>query len=418
VKRRLLRPVLLALVVACAGAVCPALALAGVDRREAPARSNLKPLWSAFPLGQPREATDRKNTALASRQAQSRRSFDSEGSGRSTFPLLIAIAIGTLMAAMLAALGFGVLRPVPSLERRRRGRARSAPRPSFRPTKGGSSMPNLRRKLRALGEPVAPPEESQQQAEGGGSPRTPVERLAKYSIKEQELTEAGEGSEKAAAEPVADEKSEPPDEKGEPPETKVTADLGAVAEEVGTVLKSAQEAAAQIRRKAQAEAELLRTQAESRAAAEAEEARRVAEAHRADASRIRAEAEAYAKDTRAAADSFAEQRRNEAALEAAQINGEAHKRLAAADADVKQKVRQAEADVRQRSQLLQAEIQRYEERLENILVVFRGMGSQLEDLLGKQRAESRTLVKTTDDALEDALQPGASKAGAGGAPLP
>jgi chemotaxis protein histidine kinase CheA len=406
VKRRLLRLVPLALVAACAGAVCPALALTGVDRHEGSARSDLKPLWSAFPLGQPREAADRKNTALESKQAQSRRSFDSGGSGRSTFPLLLAVAIGTLMAAVLAALGFGVLRPVPSLERRRRGRARSAPRPSFRPTKGGSSMSNFRRKLRAFGEPVGPPEESEEQSVGGGSPKRPVERLVEYSLKGPELTEAGEGSEKAAVEQVADEKSESP-------EAEAAADLSAVAEEVGTVLKSAQEAAAQMRRKAQDEAERLRKQAESRAAAEAEEARRVAEAHRAEASRIRAKADAYAKDTRAAADSFAEQRRSKAVREAAQIIDEARRRLAAADADVKQKVRRAEADVRQRSELLQAEIQRYEDRLENILVVFRGMGSQLEDLLGKQRTESSNLVKASDGGLEDALQPGASKSRAG-----
>jgi vacuolar-type H+-ATPase subunit E/Vma4 len=398
VKRRLHRLVPFALAVACAGALCPALALAGTDREGKSARPDLKPLWSAFPLGQPRDAADRKNPGPESRQAQSR-SPDSRSSGSSTFRLLVAVAAGTLLAAVLAALGLGVLRPVQSFERRRGGRVRSTARPSFRPTKGGSSMANLRRKLR--------PEGSQEQPSGdGGSARRPVERLTEYSLKKQELTSAGESSAEAAVEPVADEDSESP-------EAQVAADLGAVGEEVGTVLKSAQEAAAQIRRKAQEEAKRLGEEAESKAAAEANEARRVAEAGRADGSRIRVEAEAYANDTRAAADSFAEQRRREATREAAQIVDDAQKRLAAADADVKQKVRQAEAHARQRRELFQAEVQRYEERLESILAVFRGMGSQLEDLLGKQRAESPNLVGASDEPLEDALRPGPSRPRAG-----
>ena len=393
-KRRLHRLVPLALAVACAGALCPALALAGTDREGKSARPDLKPLWSAFPLGQPRYAAHRKNPGPESRQAQSR-SPDLRGSGSSTFRLVMAVAAGTLLAAVLAALGPGLLRPVQSFERRRGGRVRSTARPSFRPTKGGFSMANLRRKLR--------PEGSQEQPSGdGGSARRPVERLTEYSLKKQELTSAGESSAEAAVEPVADEDSESP-------EAQVAADLGAVGEEVGTVLKSAQEAAAQIRQKAQEEAERVRKEAESVAAAEVDEARRVAEADRADASRTRAEAETYAEDKRAAADSFAEQRRRDAEREAAQIVDDAQKRLAAADADVKQKIRQAQAHTRQRTELLQAEVERYEERIENILVVFRGMGSQLEDLLGRQRDESRNLAEASDEALEDALRPGPSR---------
>jgi vacuolar-type H+-ATPase subunit E/Vma4 len=388
VKRRLHRLVAFAVVVASVGAMCPALALAGTDREGKSKRPDLKPLWSAFPLGQPRDAVDRKNPGPESRQAQSHSPFDSGGSGSGTFRLLVVVTMGTL----LAALGFGLLRSAPAFEFRRRGRARSAPRPSFRPIKGGSSMPNLRRILR--------PEGSHEQPSlNDGSARRPVERLTEYTLKKQELSSAGETGAEAAVEPVADKGSESS-------EAQVAADLGAVGEEVSTVLKSAQEAAAQIRRKAQEEAERLRKEAESRAAAEANEARRVAEASRADGSRIRAEAETYAKDMRAAADSFAEQRRSEASREAAQIVDDAQKRLAAADADVKQKVRQAEAHTRQRRELLQAEVHRYEERLENILVVFRGMGSQLENLLGKQRAESPNLVGASDEALEDALRPG------------
>jgi hypothetical protein len=362
-------------------------------------RPDLTPLWSAFPLGQPRHAADGKNPALESRQAQSRSPTDSQGSGSGPFRLLVAVATGMLLVAVLADLALGVLRPAQSFERRRGRRARSTARLPIRSTKGGSSMANLRRKLQALSEPNAPLDESQEQLpEEGGSATSPVDRLAEYSLKE-ELAAAAEGSAEAEAEPVADDESESPG-------AKVAADLGAVGEEVATVLKSAQEAAAQIRQKAREEAERVRKEAESVAAAEVDEARRVADTDRADASRTRAEAETYAEDKRAAADSFAEQRRRDAEREAAQIVDDAQKRLAAADADVEQKIRQAEAHTRQRTELLQAEVERYEERIENILVVFRGMGSQLEDLLGRQRDESRNLAEASDEALEDALRPG------------
>jgi CRISPR/Cas system CSM-associated protein Csm2 small subunit len=307
---------------------------------------------------------------------------------------------------VLADLALGVLRPAQSFERRRGRRARSTARLPIRSTKGGSSMANLRRKLQALSEPNAPLEESQEQLpEEGGSATSPVDRLAEYSLKE-ELAAAAEGSAEAEAEPVADDESESPG-------AKVAADLGAVGEEVSTVLISAQEAAARIRQKAQEEAERVRKEAESVAAAEVDEARRVADADRADASRTRAEAETYAEDKRAAADSFAEQRRRDAEREAAQILDDAQKRLAAADAAVEQKIRQALAHTRQRTELLQAEVERYEERIENILVVFRGMGSQLEDLLGRQRDESQNLAEASDEALDDALRPGPSRSRVG-----
>ena len=402
-----MRLVPFALVAACAAAMCAPLAPASTDRGGKPVRPDLTPLWSAFPLGQPRHAADGKNPALESRQAQSRSPTDSRGSGSGPFRLLVAVATGMLLAAVLAALGLGVLRPAQSFERRRGRRARSTARLPIRSTKGGSSMANLRRKLQALSEPNAPPEESQEQLpEEGRSATSPVERLAEYSLKEDELAATAEGSAEAEADPVADDESESPG-------AKAASDLGAVGEEVGTVLKSAQEAAARIRQKAQEEAERVRKEAESVAAAEVDEARRVADADRADASRTRAEAETYAEDKRAAADSFAEQRRRDAEREAAQIVDDAQKRLAAADADVKQKIRQAQAHTRQRTELLQAEVERYEERIENILVVFRGMGSQLEDLLGRQRDESRNLAEASDEALDDALRPGPSRSRVG-----
>lgn len=74
-------------------------------------RPDLAPLWSAFPLGQPRHAADGKNPTHESRQAQTRSPSDSRGSGSGLFRVLVAVATGMLLAAVL---GLGVLRPARS----------------------------------------------------------------------------------------------------------------------------------------------------------------------------------------------------------------------------------------------------------------------------------------------------------------
>ena len=108
---------------------------------------------------------------------------------------------------------------------------------------------------------------------------------------------------------------------------------------------------------------------------------------------------------RTAADTFAEQARTEAKREAAEIEEDANKRLEAADAEVEQKLRQVERKARERLEALQAGSTRYEGRLESMLVVCRGMSSQLEELLGRRDAESGDDPEGVDETLEDALQP-------------
>lgn len=239
-------------------------------------------------------------------------------------------------------------------------------------------MANLRNKLRLLTET----EQTQEQpGDEHGRSTSAVERVAAYSAKENEPVRFDDNP-GAPAEPAGEEPN---------PEAEVPADLAVVGEEVGTVLKSAQEAAARIRRTSHEEAERLRT----------------------SGSQIRAEAEAYAKDARAAADEFAEERRREAERAAAQIVSDAQKLLAAADAEVAQKMREADAKARERLQALQVETERYEKRLESILAVFRGMTSQLEDLVGRQQTASGNAVEMSDDALDDALRPDRSSSRVG-----
>jgi hypothetical protein len=193
-----------------------------------------------------------------------------------------------------------------------------------------------------------------------------------------------------------------PDVSAEPTEaTVLPPDLLDIGAEVGAVLKSAQEAAARIRNRAAKLGE------ETTAAAEAQiaEAQRVAAENRAEAERIRAEAQLYASETRADAETFAEQTRTDAEREAAKIVEEARARAEAADVEAAQKVRDLTANARERLNTLEAGSRRQEERLEHMRVVFHGMTSQLEELLGERDAERGDADPQDEEDLADALQP-------------
>ena len=264
-------------------------------------------------------------------------------------------------------------------------------------------MANRRRRLWGRNDADASPAREHVSSGGDDSNRV-AERLSEYSTSKIPSAAAESGRE-PSAESVTDEQAVPQEE--------VPADLSVVGDEIGIVLKSAQEAADKIRRTANQEAARRRDEIKAATAAEVAEVERIAEADRADAHRIRAEAEAHAKDTRAAADAFAEQRRAEAEREAATIEAHARTRLEAADVEVEQKMREVEAKARERVNLLQAEAERYEGRLENLFVVFREMTSTLEVLLGTPRTRSKDGAAASDEALEHALRPDASNSRAG-----
>jgi cell division septum initiation protein DivIVA len=212
-------------------------------------------------------------------------------------------------------------------------------------------MAYLRRKPRPFAETNAPTEPIEEHvgAERDQLP-SPVDSLSAYSAREPEPVTAEPS---AAAEPG---KHEEPS----PDEAEERTDLSSVGDEVGAILKAAQEAADRIRRAARDEADRLRSEAESAAAAVMDEA-----------------------------------------------HAEALNRLAAADAEVEQKIREAEAGVRQRRDALHAEIARGEERLASIVAVLQGLSSELENLLGKRGAAA----EASDDELEGALRPDRSRVG-------
>ena len=233
----------------------------------------------------------------------------------------------------------------------------------------------------------------------------PVERLASYSLKQSSVA-ANESRTDDAEEPAEDiEQEGPPDAK--------FGSYDAVGDEVGEVLKSAHEAAGKIRAAAQTESERLRTEAESAAAAELADARREADEKRAEAERLRTHADTYGDETRASAEAYMAQRKQEAEREAAAIVAEAEKRLRSADSEVEERVRQATSDALRERSALEAQIGHFEERLERMLVVFRAMTAQLEDVLVKRHGQASEVSGDADDqqSLTDALERSRSTSG-------
>jgi len=348
-------------------------AIAAGEHQRKP-QAPLKPLWSAFPLAQKHESAQGQAAG-----SDSARGLSADDHTFGTVPLVGAAFLVLLVVGGVAVVAVRHTRPalvgLPS-----------------RPSKGGFLMSNARRKLWGRSESDALPEPVGEQEVG--EPHGVVDRLSGYG------SSAGPADRlsvdpSAPEEPVAEQQPATA-------QPSARADLSAVGEEVATVLQSAEEAAAAIRRSAVEEAARRRAELEAEIGAEIEEARRVADADRADAQRLRADADAYDRETRAAADSYEERRRTEADREAATIVAEAQSRLDEADAEAEQKVREAETDARARVDALKAEAMRYEERLDNILVVFREMSSQLEELTGGRRAGHES---PGDEGLEDALRP-------------
>jgi vacuolar-type H+-ATPase subunit E/Vma4 len=148
--------------------------------------------------------------------------------------------------------------------------------------------------------------------------------------------------------------------------------------QVGTILKSAQEAAARIRQKAHEEATKIREEAET---------------------------------TRAEAETFARQARANIQREANQLLEASRTRIAQADAVVEKKLREAEGEALRRRDTFQAESKRYEEHLRKMLGVFRGMSSQLEELLSERTDETAEDEEATAGVtLARALQPNSTSA--------
>jgi hypothetical protein len=192
---------------------------------------------------------------------------------------------------------------------------------------------------------------------------------------------------------------------------------GQVGEEVAAVLASAHEAAEKIREAARQEAERLRGDTESYA----EQSRRESEELRTRAdeysNETREAADRYADETRQrtreAADSYASEARQRLEEEIAKRRAEAEKELRAIRTAAEQKAKAVETEALERQKALIDEARRSEARLEQLLGVFHGMTSQLEELVRSDRPGQSNDAKkqAPQKQLAEDLKPEHSRAG-------
>jgi vacuolar-type H+-ATPase subunit E/Vma4 len=128
-----------------------------------------------------------------------------------------------------------------------------------------------------------------------------------------------------------------------------------------------------------------------------EAAKRLQAAATKEAERIRGEAEDYARKTRAAADAYAEQRRENAETEASAITADAEKRAREARNAAEEQATDIQRDALRRREALLRESEHSEERLQNLLKVFRAMTERLENLVSATDVPPSEQAEASDD---------------------
>lgn len=160
-----------------------------------------------------------------------------------------------------------------------------------------------------------------------------------------------------------------------------------VGKQVSAVLTSAQQAAEKIRESARQEAELIRAEANEKAAAMAAEAILEAEQRRRESDELRAEADRYGEETRKALDRSLEQKRRESHEEAARRRADVDQQVREIRLAAERRAKDLETEAHERQKALVLEAERSEARLEQLLGVFHGMTSQLEELVRADQEE-------------------------------
>jgi hypothetical protein len=363
--------------------------------RQAPndAPDPVKRLWSEYPLNPGRST---RSQAPSVRNAQPSPAEASDGAGRTPTPVLLTLAVamfGLLAVAVLLVVRGRVptvATAVPGMRRLMLPQLALA-RPSYsglripRGPKGGQTMGYFRR-LRGSGpdDDTGPQNENVEPDVSTPTssfvpPREPLaKRFAQYSLDApneapadppNHAREEKGGQERSprpesiarAAQPAAGASNDPA----------VYEHLG---EHVTTVLSSADEAAKRLQASATRQAE-----------------------------RIRGEAEEYARKTRAAADAYAEQRREGAETQASAITADAEKRAREVRTAAEEQATDIQRDAVRRREALLQESERSEERLRNLLKVFRAMTERLENLVSTPGAASSRAVDEPDTSVDDDL---------------
>ena len=221
--------------------------------------------------------------------------------------------------------------------------------------------------------------------------------------------------------PVARNENEPGEV--EPSEPVNGQDLTHVGEQVTAVLASAQHAADEIIAAARVDAARIRSEAE--ASVEATQAEAASEASRAreESDRLRRDAGEYSESTRAAADEYATKARASADEDAARALAEASERAEAVQTEAEQRVSERERRELRRQEALVRDAEQFEQRLDSLLEVFRGMTGQLEDVIranreaklreapaeagaaSKEGSGDATDVQSDGEPLDEALRP-------------
>jgi hypothetical protein len=177
-------------------------------------------------------------------------------------------------------------------------------------------------------------------------------------------------------------------------------DYGRLGEQVTAVLTTAEHAAAEIHEAANRDAEAIRLEAAKHAATA-----------RAEAEALRADADAYREETCAAADTYATQTRQAADAEAGKARAALEEEARSGRAKAERTAKEIEAEALRRRDALVQSAAHLEERIAGMLTTFRGMTTDLEQLLPSERqrdnGEPRDAADdvAVDDALEDALKP-------------
>ena len=300
---------------------------------------------------------------------------------------------------------------------RRRGPARQRGRLPDVLREGGAQMSHLVRRL--LGPRGAEGRKGAATSSTGDSPDAPrAELLAAYSLRPRSDVMSNQPDERG---PVARNESE----RGEvePSEPVNGQDLTHVGEQVTAVLASAQHAADEIIAAAREDAARIRSQAE--ASVEATQAEAASEASRAreESDRLRRDAGEYSESTRAAADEYATKARASADEDAARALAEASERAKAVQTEAEQRVSELERRELRRQEALVRDAEQFEQRLDSLLEVFRGMTGQLEDVIranreaklreapaeagtaSKEGSGDATEVQSDGEPLDEALRP-------------
>jgi hypothetical protein len=349
----------------------------------APQRPNdvpkaVKRLWSEYPLNPDRTARPQKPSP---RNAEPSAGETREEAGGTPTPLLFTLAVTMfgLVGVAVLLLVRGRVPTVATALRRMPPRRLAFPelalaRPSYsglripwRP-KGGQTMSYFRR-LRGSGpdDDGAPRNEDVKSSEKRFTPYS-LRASSQAPAKPAHAREKGGQDRSPRPKPVA---------RAAQPAAAAPNDPAAyehLGEHVTTVLSSADEAAKRLQASATKQAE-----------------------------RIRGEAEDYARKTRAAADAYAEQRREGAETQASAITADAEKRAREVRNAAEEQATDIQRDAVRRREALLQESERSEERLRNLLKVFRAMTERLENLVSTPGEASATAIDQPDTSVEDDL---------------